>query len=542
MSRVETENGTGGKKQVSEKQRIANINNSKLSTGPRTASGRMRASMNNCTHGMFSTQDLIPGECPIRRQELVDEITAAVNPGDGVARLLTERIIKTAWKVRRGERAQDARATKRVNATLEGVAARDARRAEALGAELDERVAAFHELRTFPAGVSYLLREWSIIRKSLSQGLPLLASMRRRCFSLNGKTYEQVLRSDRQATRWFLGLAGLMYGKEATVEDILALLGTDPPEWMQEAEFVTRATRLQRQLPTKAAARELLTGYVTKVMKRLKKELAYVKEVADRDLGLDATEAAADVTPAGISLANAIDKVDRSCMAAIRKLEAWQRTPARPGLGRDPKKPATAAEAVRDVVEPGQDEPAAAAPGPEVAPAAVAADAQAPLAPEVQVDDPAPAALSMTEAAEPRTEDDPGLSTAEAVAEICRVEPISELAPTEPDFERFGPYAGHLSNLKLMLDATYGDGGSSDAPGAEPAFPEGLPAGTSSRPDPGDMHQPGTPADGDSAPRDSPLARATEQWRLRQEEISRQLDEHFAIDGNRPDPGRPPPV
>jgi len=121
-------------------------------------------------------------------------------------------------------------------------------------------------------------------------------------------------------------------------------------------------------------------------------------------------------------------------------------------------------------------------------------------------------------------------------------EPNSDPAKTMPDFARFGPYAGYLSNLKLMLDATYGDEGSSDAPGAGAAFPEGLPAGTSFRRNPGDVPRPGTPADGESPPRDSPLARATEQWRLRSTEISRQLDEHFGIDGNRPDPGRPPPV
>ena len=143
--------------------------------------------MNNCTHGLYSTKDLLPGECPIERQELVDDITAAAKPGDGVQRLLTERIIKTAWRVRRGERAQDARATKSVNALVEGAASEEARRADALGATLDENVDAYHELLTFPAGVAYILDQWSIILESLSQGLPLLASTRRRCFSLVGK-------------------------------------------------------------------------------------------------------------------------------------------------------------------------------------------------------------------------------------------------------------------------------------------------------------------------------------------------------------------
>jgi len=119
-------------------------------------------------------------------------------------------------------------------------------------------------------------------------------------------------------------------------------------------------------------------------------------------------------------------------------------------------------------------------------------------------------------------------------------EPISGPTTKEPDFQRFGPYAGYLRNVHLMLESTYGDEGSSDPPGAEPAFPEGPPSGTSSRPNPGDVLRPGTPPDG--APRESPLAKAMEQRNRWLREKSRQIDEHFGINGDRPDPGRPPPV
>ena len=36
--------------------------------------------------------------------------------------------------------------------------------------------------------------------------------------------------------------------------------------------------------------------------------------------------AGVDTTPAGISLTNAIDKADKSCLAAIRRLQAWDRS------------------------------------------------------------------------------------------------------------------------------------------------------------------------------------------------------------------------
>jgi len=564
MSDTTTTTKTG--RQASARQIAANRLNCTKSHGAKTEIGRRNSSMNNCSHGLYSTKELLPGECPIERQALVDDITAAAKPVDGLQRLLNERIIKTAWRVRRGERAQGARAKKSVNALVEGGASEAARRADALGATLDDNVHAYHELLTFPAGVTYLLDQWSIILESLSQSLPLLASTRRRCFSLVGKTCEQVLRSDRIATPWFLNLAGSMYGQEATVEDILALLGTEPPEWLQEAEFVTRAQRLRSAVPAQAAAREALKGSVSAIMADLKGKLAYAKEVAERNLELDAAEAAADVTPKGNQLTNAIDKIDRSCLAAIRRLEARQR-PQRPGPKGDPNQPATADEALDDLVEPDQAEPDA-----------VAADVQDAVAAEVHDDEPAPVAATTTEADEPEVVDEPDPpSPGEPGPEKCEVEPNSGPAPTEtgpekceveadsapapaevgpekceveadsapapaevgpekcgvegnsgpapaeigaekcrveancgygikePDFEQFGPEADRLRRLHQHLQTTDGTG----EPGADP----------------------------DGTQTDSPLARAMEQRTIRLRKLSRQIDARFGfgINGERPD-------
>ena len=199
--------------------------------------------------------------------------------------------------------------------------------------ELEERPEALRELRTFPLGVAYLWEQWSLIDEYVSQDTPLLASTRSLCFSLLGKKREQVLRSDPTATRWFLGLAGMMYGAEATLDDVLALLGADPPEWMCEIEFVTRATRLRSAVPAPAVAKERITGYVAEVMEELGGQWDYVNEVADRDIGLDTVVASLDVTPAGMSLASAIDKAEKSCLAAIRRLQAGRARPAGPETG-----------------------------------------------------------------------------------------------------------------------------------------------------------------------------------------------------------------
>ena len=196
------------------------------------------------------------------------------------------------------------------------------------GATLDVSVDAYHELRTFPEGLAYILDQWSIILESLSESTPLLGSTRQRCFSLICKTSEHVLRSDQTATTWFLNLAALMYGQKATLEDILALLGTDAPEWMDDAEFVTSRSTIAERGAGGGRGPGGPQGSGLRDHGGSETELTKAREVAARDLELDTAVACADATPEGTKLTNAIDKVDRSCLAAIRRLEARQRAAA----------------------------------------------------------------------------------------------------------------------------------------------------------------------------------------------------------------------
>ncbi len=203
---------------------------------------------------------------------------------------------------------------------------------------LDESRDAFRQLRTFPAGVAYLREQWSILLEGLALGVPLLATQRRRCLSLIGKKREDVLRSDRQATyRPLLPLIGLMYGRETTLEDVQSLLGTKPPEWMQVAEFVNRAAavaerRCRRQRRGPGATRRLASP-------RMIDELdarcgIHHRGGRSRDLQLDAVAVVGkDATFEGTKLANQVDKLDRGCMAATRRLESRQKPDRRAGNG-----------------------------------------------------------------------------------------------------------------------------------------------------------------------------------------------------------------
>ena len=55
---------TVAKRPASAARIAANRRNSALSTGPRTPEGVARSSRNNTIHGMYSNDDVLPGECP----------------------------------------------------------------------------------------------------------------------------------------------------------------------------------------------------------------------------------------------------------------------------------------------------------------------------------------------------------------------------------------------------------------------------------------------------------------------------------------------
>lgn len=74
-------------------QAKANQKNAKKSTGPKTLSGKAKASQNALTHGIYAAIPLLPGENQDQLSQLADDITAALRPADAVELGYVERII-----------------------------------------------------------------------------------------------------------------------------------------------------------------------------------------------------------------------------------------------------------------------------------------------------------------------------------------------------------------------------------------------------------------------------------------------------------------
>jgi hypothetical protein len=403
-------------KKTSEKQLIANRMNSKKSTGPRTARGRQRSSMNNLRFGMRSKKDVLPNENAALDEERRQGALKSLAPRNDAERRLVERFVRLEWRGERGERAEKARAALRIHNVIEGAEQREAAEVERLMSDLNKCPENLRLLLGRPAGVRALVREWKTLGDRLASGKTLLGTQRRRCLTLLGKRPLDVLRDDPIATRWVRALVGMVLGAGADPEDVAGQLPAVPTEGMHPTEFDVRVKELAEALLPKKEARSLVLSYVTEELGRLANQFDIIKPLADRNLELEAEEAGADTTPAGARLGQQILASYRGSDAALRRLEALQNPPRR-GPGRGAKKAEAPAAAA-----PAQEPPAPAAPiNPE--------PAQAVAEPTVEAISEPPTVEAISES--PTVETTSESPTVEAISEPPTVESISQRRTVE---------------------------------------------------------------------------------------------------------------
>jgi hypothetical protein len=88
------------------KKVLANRNNAKKSTGPRTENGKAWAKRNAVKHGLRAEYIITVGENKIEFEELKDQFVKELQPIDIISMQLVNRIVLTAWNLQRSDKIQ----------------------------------------------------------------------------------------------------------------------------------------------------------------------------------------------------------------------------------------------------------------------------------------------------------------------------------------------------------------------------------------------------------------------------------------------------
>lgn len=82
-------------------QAAINQANAQHSTGPRTAAGKLRSSLNALTHGLTSRSPVLPTEDPATYQRHLEQFLDEYQPQTPTETQLTQELAATAWRLNR---------------------------------------------------------------------------------------------------------------------------------------------------------------------------------------------------------------------------------------------------------------------------------------------------------------------------------------------------------------------------------------------------------------------------------------------------------
>ena len=89
-------------------QILANRENAKLSSGPKTHEGKQASSRNATRHGLTGTQIVMPGEDAAAYEELREGMVQSYRPANEAERVLVDQIAANAWRLVRAQRIETA--------------------------------------------------------------------------------------------------------------------------------------------------------------------------------------------------------------------------------------------------------------------------------------------------------------------------------------------------------------------------------------------------------------------------------------------------
>lgn len=86
---------------ASDKKIAANRENAKMSTGPRTKSGKARVGINAVKHGIYAAPQVLPGESKSEFRELTSSIVGALKPQGPIEWLYVSEIVGDMVRLKR---------------------------------------------------------------------------------------------------------------------------------------------------------------------------------------------------------------------------------------------------------------------------------------------------------------------------------------------------------------------------------------------------------------------------------------------------------
>jgi hypothetical protein len=568
------------KKQISEKQRLANIRNSTLSRGPVTTRGKNVCKYANLQHGLRAAT-VLPGEEDTYARRFAKWSEEWGVEGDSQG-FMVHRAVMSSLRLDRSDVADAAMIDEHKDAVVNEADLRAGDDLDRLIGQLaDSPAATIRRLRMTPIGCAWLREQFLLFKIRLRSHRSLLDSQRCRLCNLLGRRLEDYLCDDLTLVPYVVAMLGCLFGDEDL--DIPSLAGVfgGQPEGMTATEFITRLRELGPMVPRDAKkANRMLRGLLTKELRKLRGQRALVEAHAAQTLEREVNRTRVALTPDGKQLEGYIRSERQSLDSSHRRVLAMQnprqpRPPGRtpkpgpgPGDGRSPAERKTTVAA---------SEPRAAQ---EIeAPAAVATEDRVAVAAEAPSGD-----------CQPVVETTPDVPVLEPAGDGA-IEPDEDKKTTRPILDRKSSPEAGFDEITTPADS---GGGAPREPGApEEQAGTNLPEseqirGASKTPpqppsigmsdEPGSYYEPGPEAAADAgakepdferygpyaeilrkvqrnlqaadrgrtntnpAERESPLIRATEQFMLRQAELARQMDMRFGINGERPEPGGAAPV
>ena len=171
---------------ATEAQNAANRRNAQKSTGPRTAEGKARASMNSLKHGIYSRADVIPGEDPADKQALFDAFCDSCHPRDAVELALVRQMADSEWRMLRFSRGEAGLIWDRMNYVIDDMNHRIHPRQDTYVPSSGQEKATYqlggtyHHMAGTKDHLSSLARYESSVRRTFYLALQSLESLRRR--------------------------------------------------------------------------------------------------------------------------------------------------------------------------------------------------------------------------------------------------------------------------------------------------------------------------------------------------------------------------